>query len=40
VFNLSGVNVIPAAANPASFIVGIGGWLTNASGGGFYYSLQ
>jgi hypothetical protein len=40
VFSVSGVNVIPAAANPANFTVGIGGWLTNASGGGFYYSSQ
>lgn len=40
VFNASGVNVIPANANPASFTVGVGGWLTNASGGGFYYSTQ
>jgi len=40
VFNASGVNVIPASANPASFTVGIGGWLTNSSGGGYYYSVQ
>ncbi len=40
VFNVSGVNVISAAANPASFTVGVSGWLTNASGGGFYYSAQ
>ncbi len=40
VFSASGVNVIPAAANPASFTVGVGGWLTNASGGGFFYSTQ
>jgi hypothetical protein len=40
VFNLSGVNVIPATVNPATFILGAGGWLTNAAGGGYYYSSQ
>jgi hypothetical protein len=38
VFNRLGTNVIPSTVNPTVFPLSVGMWLTNATGGGYWYT--